>query len=878
MALLVAFSLLVPSGRIAADEEAFCGDVQLVWARGTSTPPDDPTFQEVDESLASRLGGDISYSVYQLGRLGGTDGFDYPAAGDGFHFFLEWTDFDIGDYHASKEEGKQELDAYLTRRALQCPGEVYVLGGWSQGANVIGEGLFLLDPFVRDRIAFVALFGDPTLDTGFDTMIPAELAGPFLDACNGQPKPWIRGSAPCWSPGGVFGRRDPYVPDDLATRVGSWCRGGDFACTTLPQVIPSTDTEHRAYFDPDSDAAMAMREAAERLQAFVPDQANDIDATFLQFATGAAGADLVFVFDTTGSMGGEIADAKSQATALANLWLDLAVNGRVALVQFRDHGDSFVSRLELPLTGDASAFQAAVDRLVANEGGDTPEAQLSGLMTALNELDWQDGATKVAIVITDAPGKDPEPITGLTRAQVSQRALEIDPVAIFGVDVIGFAQVQDFMRPMAEATAGEVFVLQGGQSLSDLLFDVIDVVAFNPVATLNGPYFAAVGTAVHFRASGSFDPDGEIASYEWDFDGNGVTDVTTSTPDVEHVYEGAFDGLAAVRVIAADGGEALATAEVTVDSVGLAAHTPLKPTSATATVTGPNEVTVTWVPAADDRADHYVVRLRDSLLARGTAAGDGTSVVFSGVDPSQSLEFIVRAVNEFGYSAGAVATVGGADTTPPTSLAGPLPSTTPASAIDVPFTASDAGSGIDTVELWVRHRPNPVTAWGAWTIAGSAASSPIRYAFANGDGLYEFYTVAADVAGNREAPPAVADAAVHRDAVDDPPAVSFGWDIDAVLQCTPRTGCVPLYLIRGSGTAADDRSTITAIDYRIYAVEPDGSRRRLNNWRAATPTDGAFDSKLEGYRIGGGAADGITDYEFEIRVTAGGVRTIFMVG
>ena len=429
---LVTASLL-PVSAAVADNQALCGDVQLVWARGTSRVPDDIDVTEANNSLADRFGPGISYSLYQLGKGGGTSGFNYPAAGEGFGFFLEWNDLDFGAYHDSKEAGKQELDAYLSQRAIQCPGELYVLGGWSQGGQVISEGLAGLDQFVRNRIAFVAVFGDPTRNTGFDVLLPAELAPPFLDACNGRPEPWIRGTAPCWAPAGVFGARDPYVPADIANRVGSWCRSGDMACTSLPQDAPSTGVEHEAYFNEDSDAAMAMREAAERIEAMAPNLATDIDTSFLQFATGGAGADLAFVFDTTGSMGGHIDDAKAQATDLASLWLALAGEdrGRVALVEFRDQGDTFVSRLDLPLTNDETAFQTAVNGLVADEGGDTPEAQLSGIMTALNQLQWRNGATKVAVVITDAPGKDPEPVTGFTRAQVSQRALEIDPVAIF---------------------------------------------------------------------------------------------------------------------------------------------------------------------------------------------------------------------------------------------------------------------------------------------------------------------------------------------------------------------------------------------------------------------------------------------------------------
>ena len=655
---LIVLALALPPIPVAAEQSNFCGDVQFIWARGSNRQPDDAEFQVVDADLRARIGPGVTYSSYQLGKDGGFGGFAYPAGGGALiDLILEGTDLIAGAYAASVEQGRLELDAYLTDRAAECAGEVYVLAGWSQGAQVIGEGVDLLNQSIQDRIAYVALFGDPVLNTGFDALIPAELAGPFLAACNGNPKPWIRGSAPCWNPGGVLGRRDPYVPQGMDTRVGSWCRGGDGSCTSLVQDIlfstfPAPTGQHFRYFEPDGDSAMAIREAVESLQDFLPDQANDLDASWIQFASGMNGADLVFVFDTTGSMGGEIADAKAQATALAEAWLALTTNGRVALVQFRDQGDAFVSRLELPLTDDADAFQTAIDGLAAGGGGDTPEAQLSGLMTALNDLDWQDGATKAAIVITDAIGKDPEPITGFTRAQVSQRALEIDPVAIFGVNVITNQSVTDWMQPMATATAGEVFVLQPGESLADLLFEVIDVVAFNPVATLNGPYIAETDTPVHFRTIGSFDADAELVSYEWDFDGDGTADQTTTTPSIDHTYAGVYHGLAAVRVISSDGGSALATAEVSVDGVGLSDDYSVAPVSATASVTGSGQVTVTWTPASNDRATGYKVYRADGELVRFTSADGPDSVVFTGLDLSASTPFAVVASNGFGDSVG----------------------------------------------------------------------------------------------------------------------------------------------------------------------------------------------------------------------------------
>jgi Mg-chelatase subunit ChlD len=492
------------------------------------------------------------------------------------------------------------------------------------------------------------LFGDPTYLTGQVEVFP------FTKQCIGFRGSWVRGTGPCFA-SGVFDFRLPHIPADMDGRVGSWCRDGDGSCTGIANdILLSTappDGQHDKYFTPAADAAMAMREATSHLKTFIPAHADELDDSFREFATGDAGADFVFIFDTTGSMSGAIDDMKAQATSLAQLWLSASTNGRVALVDYKDvdQGDPYAARVDLDLTSDVDAFQSAVDALFASGGGDTPEAQLSGIMAALNGLAWQPGATKVALVITDAPGKDPEPVTGYTDAQVEQRALDIDPVAIYGVDVLGDSQVSGFMQPLADATAGQVYTLGAGQTLSDLLGDVIDTVALNPVADMGGPYLGQTGTAVHFYADRSYDPDGTIASYEWDFDADGSVDQTTSVPTVDHTYTADYAGQAALRVIATDGGEAIDTADVAVDANGPVDAVPVSPVEASATVTGADEVTVSWTRAPDDRATGFTATLVDTDFTRATTTG--TSIVITGLDLTQPIAFDIRSQNDFGPSA-----------------------------------------------------------------------------------------------------------------------------------------------------------------------------------------------------------------------------------
>lgn len=116
--------------------------------------------------------------------------------------------------------------------------------------------------------------------------------------------------------------------------------------------------------------------------------------------------DLAFVLDTTGSMSGEIREAKERVQQVAEALRSSRPGARVRLgvVAFRDRGDDYVTRF-LPLTSDVDAVDAFLSALRAGGGGDGPEDLLSGLAVALGELDWNAAreADRELFLIGDAP-------------------------------------------------------------------------------------------------------------------------------------------------------------------------------------------------------------------------------------------------------------------------------------------------------------------------------------------------------------------------------------------------------------------------------------------------------------------------------------------
>jgi len=123
--------------------------------------------------------------------------------------------------------------------------------------------------------------------------------------------------------------------------------------------------------------------------------------------------DVSFVFDTTGSMGEEIAAMKQAVIDFINTIKTSGVDYRLGLTDYEDHptgscgetGDSPHKVLNGGnLTSDVNVMRSLVDSLVANGGGDEPEAVLDALLATAQQVKWRGGdAQKVIVLIGDAP-------------------------------------------------------------------------------------------------------------------------------------------------------------------------------------------------------------------------------------------------------------------------------------------------------------------------------------------------------------------------------------------------------------------------------------------------------------------------------------------
>jgi Mg-chelatase subunit ChlD len=116
--------------------------------------------------------------------------------------------------------------------------------------------------------------------------------------------------------------------------------------------------------------------------------------------------DVVFVLDTTGSMGGLIQTAKEKIWSIATTMASAQQTPeiRIGLVAYRDRGDSYVTKT-VDLSDDLDSVSAALMDFEAGGGGDSPESVNEALYSAVHNMSWsqQDQAYQVIFLIGDAP-------------------------------------------------------------------------------------------------------------------------------------------------------------------------------------------------------------------------------------------------------------------------------------------------------------------------------------------------------------------------------------------------------------------------------------------------------------------------------------------
>ncbi|MGB8455799.1 MAG: AHH domain-containing protein [Anaerocolumna sp.] len=133
---------------------------------------------------------------------------------------------------------------------------------------------------------------------------------------------------------------------------------------------------------------------------------NDTDIDNADSVFKSPKADLVFVIDTTGSMGGTINNVKNNIETYVNDLYEQNVDVRLGLVEYKDiYEDSFNSTRSYGFYEDVDSFINAVDSLVPDGGGDLDETAVDALFEA-RKMEYRAGSNKFIVLLTDAEYKN----------------------------------------------------------------------------------------------------------------------------------------------------------------------------------------------------------------------------------------------------------------------------------------------------------------------------------------------------------------------------------------------------------------------------------------------------------------------------------------
>lgn len=192
--------------------------------------------------------------------------------------------------------------------------------------------------------------------------------------------------------------------------------------------------------------------------------------------------DLMFMVDTTGSMGDELNYLKAELADVVSRVgaADENIDIRTSVNFYRDEGDEYVVKY-FDFRADVEECVRQIGEQYAMGGGDYPEAVHKALENAITAHRWRADAVKLCFLVLDAPPHDESEIQGIN-AEISrlltaaaEQGIRIIPVASSGVD----AETEFLLRSFAFVTGGSYLFLTGDSGIggthlepSDTQYDV----------------------------------------------------------------------------------------------------------------------------------------------------------------------------------------------------------------------------------------------------------------------------------------------------------------------------------------------------------------------------------------------------------------------
>jgi hypothetical protein len=205
--------------------------------------------------------------------------------------------------------------------------------------------------------------------------------------------------------------------------------------------------------------------------------------------------DIVLVFDSSGSMSGEIYEIRSISDSFADKLEELRVDYRLGLVSFRDfpircdktdcgfsndypymvHGDG-------NMTNSSAEFASWLKELNALGGGDEPESVLAAIRHSREDIRWRDNSSKAIILITDSY---PHPDNDCCNAEGDILNETTDGLIREGIKAYVVGPDKQSLRNISEGTDGKLYIIRSGMTLRPILDDILGDIFFGFTIKMN---------------------------------------------------------------------------------------------------------------------------------------------------------------------------------------------------------------------------------------------------------------------------------------------------------------------------------------------------------------------------------------------------------
>ena len=167
---------------------------------------------------------------------------------------------------------------------------------------------------------------------------------------------------------------------------------------------------------------------------------NNIGANDDYFGTDLKELDLMFMIDTTGSMGDELRYIQTELVDVVKRVAEAgkALSIRISVNFYRDEGDEYVVKY-YDFRDNVEDMYALIKSETADGGGDFPEAVHTALENVVDHK-WRENAVKLCYLVLDAPPHEESEVQGVNAslrksiAAAAQKGIKIIPVVASGID------------------------------------------------------------------------------------------------------------------------------------------------------------------------------------------------------------------------------------------------------------------------------------------------------------------------------------------------------------------------------------------------------------------------------------------------------------